>query len=363
MFCRERDEDREQWDGPRAGPEGAVEDYGADDAFPISDIDEILPRLVEQCERLFYTVGTYPSFDSRVLGWVGALRSKRQAGHVPDQLVSLEHVLHEMRLFKSRREVSAMRKAGRIAVKAHKKAMTRAVPGCYEYQLEAELVHVFKQNNTVPSYLPIVASGANACILHYVSNQRRIEDGDLILIDAGCEYDMYASDVTRTFPCSGRFSAPQREIHDLVAEAQSEAIKKVVAGNHWNDPHDAAVRAITKGLKNLGVISGRLPSLVKSEAYRPYFMHRTGHWLGMDVHDVGDYRVDDHWRLLEPGMVMTVEPGVYVPLKSDKLAKRWRGIGVRIEDDVLVTRDGPDILSAGLPTTSDEVERFMAGAA
>ena len=295
-----------------------------------------------------------------MLAWVGTLRSKGQAGHVPDQLVSVEHMLHEMRLFKSRREAAAMRKAGRIAAEAHKRAMRTVRPGLFEYQLEAELLHAFRERNAVPSYLPIVASGANACVLHYVSNQERIEDGQLVLIDAGCEFDMYASDVTRTFPSNGQFSPPQREIYEVVQEAQAAAIDKVVAGNHWNDPHDAAVKTIVRGLKSAGILKGRLPSLIKSEAYKPYFMHRTGHWLGMDVHDVGDYRVDDHWRLLEPGMVMTVEPGLYMPVGQKGLAKRWQGIGVRIEDDVLVTREEPEVLSAGLPATADEVEAFMA---
>ena len=360
MFCRDRDPLREQWDGPRAGPEGVMAHYGADDAFPIADIDEILPGILEPSERVYYSVGTHPEFDQRVLGWLGLLRARGQSAHVPDELVTLDHLLHELRLLKSRREVAALRRAGKIAVEAHQRAMAAVKPGIYEYQLDAELTYVFRKHNTVSSYPPIVAAGNNACVLHYIANDQRIEDGDLVLIDAGCEYDMYASDITRTFPANGRFSGPQRDIYTIVAEAQAAAIDKVRPGNHWNDPHDAAVKTITRGLRDIGILKGRLPSLIKAEAYRPYFMHRTGHWLGMDVHDVGDYKVDDHWRLLEPGMVMTIEPGLYLSPGQRRLAKKWQGIGVRIEDDVLVTRDGPDVLTAGLPTTADEVETFMA---
>jgi len=362
MFCRDRDPLREQWDGPRAGQEGVMAHYGADAAFPIADIDEILPGILEPSERVYYSVGTHPEFDQRVLGWLGLLRARGQSAHVPDELVTLDHLLHELRLLKSRREVAALRRAGKIAVEAHQRAMAAVKPGIYEYQLDAELNYVFRKHNTVSSYPPIVAAGNNACVLHYIANDQRIEDGDLVLIDAGCEYDMYASDITRTFPANGRFSGPQRDIYTIVAEAQAAAIDKVRPGNHWNDPHDAAVKTITRGLRDIGILKGRLPSLIKAEAYRPYFMHRTGHWLGMDVHDVGDYKVDDHWRLLEPGMVMTIEPGLYLSPGQRRLAKKWQGIGVRIEDDVLVTRDGPDVLTAGLPTTADEVETFMAAA-
>jgi Xaa-Pro aminopeptidase len=362
MFCRDRDPTREQWDGPRAGHEGVTTRFGADDAFPIADIDEILPGILEHSERIYYSVGTHAEFDQHVLSWLGLLRARGQSAHVPDELVTLDHLLHELRLLKSKREVAALRRAGKIAVEAHRRAMAAVKPGIYEYQLDAEVSYVFRNGNAVNSYPPIVAAGANACVLHYITNDQRILDGDLVLIDAGCEYDMYASDVTRTFPANGRFSAAQRDVYTIVAEAQAAAIDKVRPGNHWNDPHDAAVKTITRGLRDVGILKGRLPSLIKSEAYRPYFMHRTGHWLGMDVHDVGDYKIDDHWRLLEPGMVMTVEPGLYLPVGRRGLAKKWQGIGVRIEYDVLVTKGEPDILTAGLPTSADEVEAFMASA-
>ena len=261
--------------------------------------------------------------------------------------MALDHLLHEMRLFKSRAETGVMRQAARIAVGAHSRAMRACRPGMKEYELEAEFVHEFRRHGAECSYPPIVAAGANACILHYRSNDAPLVDGDLVLIDAGCELGMYASDVTRTFPVNGRFSAAQRELYEVVLDANRAATAKAVPGNHWNDPHDAAVSVVTRGLKELGLLEGRVPQLVKTLAYRQFFMHKTGHWLGLDVHDVGDYKVADQWRLLEPGMVMTIEPGVYVSATDKSVDKRWRGIGIRIEDDVQVTREGPDVLTHG----------------
>ncbi len=362
LFCRERNPDREQWDGPRAGPEGAVADYGADDAFPISDLDDILPGLLERSDRVYYSISGN-EFDQKLLAFIQTLNSKRQSGHSPSELVALDHLLHEMRLFKSRAETGVMRQAARIAVGAHSRAMRACRPGIKEYELEAEFVHEFRRHGAECSYPPIVAAGANACILHYRSNDALLVDGDLVLIDAGCEFGMYASDVTRTFPVNGRFSAAQRELYEVVHEANIAATAKAVTGNHWNDPHDAAVGVVTRGSKELGLLEGRVPQLLKTLAYRQFFMHKTGHWLGLDVHDVGDYKVADHWRLLEPGMVMTVEPGVYVSANDKSVDKRWRGIGIRIEDDVQVTRDGPDVLTQGLPTTVEEIERHMGDAA
>jgi Xaa-Pro aminopeptidase len=362
LFCRERNPEREIWDGPRAGPEGAVADYGADDAFPITDLDDILPGLLERCDRVYYSLGAH-EFDQRLLAIIQTLNAKRQSGHAPSELVALDHLLHEMRLFKSRAEAAVMRQAARIAVAAHKRAMSVCRPGLKEYELEAEFLHEFRRHGAECSYPPIVAGGANACVLHYRNNDAELADGELVLIDAGCEHEMYASDVTRTFPVNGRFSAAQRELYDVVLEANHAATAKAVAGNHWNDPHDAAVTVVTRGLKDLGLLEGRVPHLVKTLAYKRYFMHRTGHWLGLDVHDVGDYKLADQWRLLEPGMVMTIEPGIYVPADDKDADKRWRGIGIRIEDDVHVTRDGPDVLTHELPATADEIERHMAGTA
>jgi Xaa-Pro aminopeptidase len=363
LFCRERHPERELWDGPRAGPEGAVADHAADDAFPIADVEDILPGLLERSDRVYYSIGVAPEFDQRILAWIQTLNSKRQSGHAPSELVALDHLLHEMRLFKSRAEASAMRQAARIAVGAHSRAMRACRPGMKEYELEAEFLHEFRRHGAECSYPPIVAAGANACVLHYRDNDAELRDGELVLIDAGCEHQMYASDVTRTFPVNGKFTEPQRELYEVVLAANHAATEKARPGNHWNDPHDAAVAEITKGLRALGLLKGRLPSLIKSQAYKQYFMHRTGHWLGLDVHDVGDYKVADQWRLLEPGMVMTIEPGIYVAPTAKGAAKRWRGIGIRIEDDVHVTRDGPDVLTRGLPTTVEEIERHMDGRA
>ena len=360
LFCRERDPEREIWDGVRVGPAGAVADHAADDAFPIDDIDEILPGLLERSERVYYSMGASDAFDRQLLEWMNRLQSNRQRSGAPDELVSLDHLLHEMRLFKSRAEIALMQRAARLAVAAHRRAMTVCQPGMHEYELEAEFRHEFARHASQCSYTPIVASGANACILHYTDNRAELKTGDLVLIDAGCEYRMYASDVTRTFPVNGRYSAAQRELYDIVYAAHAAAVDKVRPGNHWIDPHDAAVREVTRGLKELGILrGGSVAELIRKAAYRPYFMHKTGHWLGMDVHDVGDYKLDQQWRLLEPGMVMTVEPGIYVSPQADRAAARWRGIGIRLEDDVHLTRSGPVILSRGLPSSADEIEAFM----
>jgi len=362
LFCRERNPERELWDGPRAGPEGAVAAYGADDAFPITDLDDILPGLLERSDRVYYSLGAH-EFDQRLLTFIQTLNSKRQSSHAPSELVALDHLLHEMRLFKSKAESGAMRRAAHVAVSAHSRAMRAVRPGMIEYELEAEFLHEFRRHGAECSYPPIVAAGANACVLHYRSNDAELRDGELVLIDAGCELEMYASDVTRTFPVNGRFSKPQRELYEVVLAANRAATKAANPGNHWNEPHDAAVTEVTRGLKDLGLLEGRVHHLIKTQAYKQFFMHRTGHWLGLDVHDVGDYKVAEHWRLLEPGMVMTIEPGVYVSPANKDVAKRWRGIGIRIEDDVLVTRDGPDVLTAGLPASVEEIEAHMAARA
>ncbi len=363
LFCRERDAVRETWDGRRAGTEGAVSEFGADDAFPVSDIDDILPGLVERCERVYYTMGVHPEFDTRLMGWVNELRAQAGKGcHTPQEFVALDHMLHDMRLYKSRAEISTMRRAAKIAANAHRRAMRTVRPGMKEFEIEAEFLHEFRRHGSQPSYNPIVGGGANACILHYTENNAELGAGDLLLIDAGCEIDGYASDITRTFPVNGRFSVAQRAIYEVVLAAQKAAIDKVKPGNHWNEPHDAAVRAITRGLVKLGILKGRLPTLIKEEAYKPFFMHRTGHWLGLDVHDVGDYKVGEEWRQLEPGMVLTVEPGIYIAPDAKGVAAKWRGIGVRIEDDVLVTRDGCDVLSRSVPTDPEAIEELIQAA-
>jgi Xaa-Pro aminopeptidase len=360
LFCRERDPRMETWNGLRAGTQGAIDSFDADDAFPFSDIDDILPGLMESCDRVYYTMGSRPQFDQRVMEWVNRLREGARTGmRTPDKFVSLEHLLHDMRLYKSRSEIRVMRTAAKVACEAHRCAMQACRPGMKEYEVEAELLYVFRRAGMVPAYSSIVGGGANGCILHYTENSAQLNDGDLLLIDAGAEYNCYASDVTRTFPVNGRFSEAQKALYEVVLAAQTAAIKKVRAGNHWNDPHEAAVRVLTRGLLKLGILKGRLAELLRKDAYRRFYMHRTGHWLGMDVHDVGDYKVDNEWRVLEPGMVLTVEPGLYIPAGSRGIARKWWNTGIRIEDDVLVTRDEPEVLSDALPRTVAGIEALM----
>ncbi|MEJ2346827.1 MAG: Xaa-Pro aminopeptidase [Gammaproteobacteria bacterium] len=360
LFCRERDPVMETWNGYRAGQEGACELYGADDSFPIGDIDDILPGLLEGRERVYYTVGEHPEFDQRLFGWVNRIRGATRRGlRAPEEYVSLEHLVHDMRLFKSKAEVRNMREAARISVEAHRRALQVCRPGMAEYQVEAEFLHNFRMNRAEPAYPPIVGGGANGCILHYTENTDELNDGDLLLIDAGAEYDYYAADITRTFPVNGRFTPSQRAVYEVVLAAQEAAIAKVRPGNHWNEPHMAAVEVLTEGLLELGLLKGKARQLIKNEAYRRFYMHRTGHWLGMDVHDVGDYKVGEEWRVLEPGMVLTVEPGLYIPANSKGVAKKWWNIGIRIEDDVLVTKDGAEVLTAGAPKQVDDIEALM----
>jgi Xaa-Pro aminopeptidase len=361
LFVRERDPARETWDGRRAGPAGASRDYGADDAFPIADMDEILPGLLENRTRVYYTMGVYADFDQRVVGWVNALRTQAKTGrHPPQELVALEHLLHDMRLYKSRTELELMRNAARISARAHLRVMRFCRPGVTEYQVMAELLHEFRRHNADTAYAPIVGGGANSCILHYRDNDQPLADGELLLVDAGCELGSYASDITRTVPINGRFTPEQRAVYEVVLEANRAAIASVRPGKHWNEPHEAAVKVVTQGLVRLGLLKGRLATLIKSGAYRRFFMHRTGHWLGLDVHDVGDYKVGDEWRVLEPGMTLTVEPGIYLPAGARGVPRRFRNIGIRIEDDVLVTRRGAEVLSARAPKDPDQIEAVMA---
>lgn len=361
LFCRERDAHMETWNGLRAGLEGATERFAADDAFPIEDLDDILPGLLEDQERIYYTMGNDPAFDQRVLSWVKHVRDQARSGiSAPDEFISLNHILHDMRLYKSRYEIKAMRRAAKISAAAHKRAMQVCRPGLTEYQIEAELCHEFlHQGARSAAYPSIVGGGANSCILHYTDNDAELKDGDILLIDAGAEYESYASDITRSFPVNGKFTEEQRLLYNIVLEAQLAAIDAVKPGNHWNQPHEAAVRVMTEGLVKLGILKGKVRTLIKEQAYSKYYMHRTGHWLGMDVHDVGDYKVDGDWRMLEPGMVLTIEPGLYMaPTRG--LAKKWWDIGIRIEDDVLVTKDGHDVLSKDMPKTVTDIEAIMA---
>lgn len=365
LFCRDRDPTMELWNGYRAGPEGACSDYGADDAFPISDIDDILPGLLEGRERVYYAMGRHAEFDRTVMKWINVLRSQVRTGaHPPGEFLDLDHLLHDLRLYKSAAEIRVMHKAGKISAAAHVRAMQSCQPGQAEYQLEAEILHEFGRNGArFPAYNSIVGAGRNGCILHYVDNADTIRDGDLVLIDAGCELEHYAADITRTFPANGRFSKEQKALYELVLAAQLAAIEVIKPGNHWNQSHDATVRVITRGLVELGLLKGNVDKLIEKEAYKAFYMHRAGHWLGMDVHDVGDYKIGDEWRVLEEGMVMTVEPGIYVAPDNTKVAKKWRGIGIRIEDDVVVTKEGCRVLTSDVPKTVDAIEALMAASA
>lgn len=360
LFCRERNPERELWDGQRAGTEGAVDTYGMDDAFPISDIDDILPGMIEGRSRVYYHFGRDTDFDLKLIGWINRVRAQvRQGAKSPHEFVALSNILHDLRLYKSREELRIMRRSAKIAAEAHVRAMCATRPGMNEHEVEAELLHTFRRHGAVPSYEPIVGGGANACVLHYRANNAELRDGDLLLIDAGAEYHCYASDITRTFPVNGRFSPEQRALYDVVLAAQKAAIDQVRAGRPFDAYHHAAVRELTQGLIKLGLLKGSIEKNLHEHTYRRFYMHRTGHWLGLDVHDVGDYRVDGESRLLEPGMVVTVEPGIYIAPDAKGIPARWRGIGIRIEDDVVVTKNDPEVISADVPTHPDEIEKLM----
>ena len=362
LFCQQKDKAKELWHGTLMGPDVARKELEIDDAFPVDDMDDILPGLIEGRDRVYYSMGKDDRFDNQVMNWLKVIRSKAKIGaHPPGEFLMLDHLLHELRLIKSTNEIKLMQQAAKISAEGHKRAMAYCRPGIREYELEAELLHAFTRNGSrAPAYTSIVATGDNACILHYIENDSEVKAGDLVLIDAGCEYGHYASDITRTFPANGKFSPEQKAIYNIVLKAQLAAIEAIRPGVPWDEPHNISVKIITQGLVRLGIMNGRPSQLIKNEAYKDFYMHRIGHWIGMDVHDVGDYKIDDDWRLLEPGMVTTVEPGIYISPSNKKVPKKWRGIGVRIEDDVLITRNGNKVLSAGIPKTIQEIESFMA---
>ena len=360
LFCREKDPLTERWTGRMAGLEGAQADYQADDAFPIDDIDDILPGLMDRRETVHYSMGVNPASDQQVMSWVNAMKAKVRSGaHPPHEFVSLDLLLHDMRLYKTAAEIKMMKHAAKTAVRSHERAMAICEPGLNEGQLDAEFLHEFKWNAMVPAYTTIVGGGENACVLHYIENNQPLSDGDLVLIDAGAEYGCYASDITRTFPVNGKFTEEQRLVYQIVLDAQYAAIDAAQPGNCWNDPHEAAVKVICQGLMDLGILDGELESLIEEEAYKEFFMHKTGHWLGMDVHDVGDYKIDDEWRVLEQGMVLTVEPGIYIS-PNHEVDKKWWNIGVRIEDDVLIKRKGNEVLTGSLIKEVLDIEALMA---
>jgi len=364
LFCPPRDPQMEIWTGYRAGPEGCVRDFGMDQAFELEQVDEQLPQLLDGKQRLYYALGSDEALDTRVRGWLNRVRAMaRQGAQAPEELVLLDNLLHEQRLFKSDEELAVMRRAANISAAAHIKAMQACRPGGYEYQLEAEITaYCMREGARFQAYSPIVGAGANGCILHYIDNNAELEDGDLVLIGAGCELDNYASDITRTFPVSGRFSTQQAALYQLVLDVQEACIAAIRPDVPWNDIHDLSVRLLTEGLVRLGLLQGDLESLIEEGAYRRFYMHRIGHWLGMDVHDVGQYKQDGDWRPLKPGMVMTVEPGLYVAPDDETVAAEWRGIGIRIEDDVVVTEQGCEVLTAAVPKRIADIEALMASA-
>lgn len=361
LFCRDRDVTREIWDGRRAGPEGAVRDFGADEAFAIDELDTRLPGFLTGRERVYHTLGEREEFDQFLLQSLHELRSKNRSGvAVPTEVVALDPLLHEMRLLKSSGEVAMMQQAATVSAAAHRRAIRFCQPGVMEYQLAAEIHHEFEYNGMTPAYSSIVGGGANGCILHYVENSEALRDGELVLIDAGGEHACYAADITRTFPVNGRFSAAQKAVYEVVLAAQLAAIEQVRAGQSWNAPHEAAVQVLVEGLVELGLLKGRVDDLIESEAYRRFYMHNTGHWLGLDVHDVGAYKLKEQWRELQPGMVLTVEPGLYIAA-ADDIDPQFHNIGIRIEDDVLVTEAEPRVLTAEAPKTVADIEQLMAG--
>ena len=359
LFCREKDIEREIWDGFRYGPDNAREVFGFDETFPVARIDELLPQLLANQSAVFCDVGADPGWDQQVIGWINKVRAQVRSGVIaPGEIRDIRRILDDMRLVKDEHEIATMKRAAAISSQAHRRAMGATRPGMHEYELEAELIHEFRrQGAQSPAYTSIVAGGANACVLHYVQNDAVLNAGEVVLIDAGCELDGYASDITRTFPVSGKFSGPQRDIYQLVLTAQAAAIAQVKPGNEWEAPHDAAVKVLAQGMVDLGLCNGSADGVIESGDYRRFYMHRTGHWLGMDVHDAGDYKRDGAWLALKPGMVLTVEPGCYVRPGEGVPEKFWN-IGVRIEDDALVTGSGCEIITSA-PKSIDEIEALM----
>jgi Xaa-Pro aminopeptidase len=363
LFCREKNHEREIWDGFRYGPDAARERFGFDEAYPVAALDEKLAELLENQPTLFYPVGADPEWDARAIRWLNAVRAKARAGiAAPERVQDVRGLVDPMRLVKDEQELDTMRGAARIAAAAHRRAMQTTRPGRNEYEVEAELLYEFRRNGAqFPAYSPIVAGGANACVLHYVFNDAALREGDLLLIDAGCELDGYASDITRTFPVTGRFSAPQREVYEIVLAAQKAAMDKVRSGKGWNEPHDAAVQVLARGMLDLKLLSGTLEEVLEKETYKRFYMHRTGHWLGLDVHDAGEYKRAGQWHALQPGMTLTVEPGLYIRA-ADDVPEPLRNIGIRIEDDVVVTQGDCEVITAEAPKGVAEIEALMRDA-
>ena len=362
LFCRDKDPLRETWDGLRLGPVEAKQAFAFDDAFPIDDIDDILPGLLEGKSHIYYSAGKDKAFDKQLIQWVDEVTLDKESDSEPCcEQVDLDHLLAELRLIKSAAEIKLMRKAADISAEAHCRAMRFCQPGQYEYQLQAEIEHQFMMSGaTGPAYTSIVGGGKNACILHYIENQSALKSGDLVLIDAGCEYQNYAADITRTFPINGKFSTAQAAIYDIVLAAQTAAINCISPGVTYDQANKATIEVITQGLVDLGILKGDVDQLITEGAYREFYMHSVSHWLGMDVHDVGDYKINNQWRVYEAGMLLTIEPGIYIAADNQNVDKKWRGIAVRIEDDILVTKAGREVLTDGVPKQRDQIESLMA---
>ena len=361
LFCRDKDIEREIWDGFRFGPDAAKELFGFDEAYSIQQLDEIAPKLLANQDQLFYSLGADAAWDAKTTAWLNHLRTQARTGiSAPDQVLDVRKMLDEMRLIKSPFEMDLMHRSANIAAAAHQRAMQFTKPGMMEYEVEAEFLHEFyRRGAQAPAYTSIVAGGANACTLHYNANNAQLRDGDLLLIDAGCELDGYASDITRTFPVNGKFSPAQKDLYQLVLAAQAAAIEKVAPGQHWNAPHEAALKVLAQGFIDLGLCQGTVDAVIESGSYRQFYMHRTGHWLGLDVHDAGEYKdKQDAWRVLEPGMTLTIEPGCYVR-PADKVPEHFWNIGIRIEDDAIVTPTGCEIMTKAAPKTISEIEDLM----
>jgi len=360
LFCREKNLEREIWDGYRFGPDGAREAFGFDEAYPIDALDAMMPKLLADQPNLFFDLGADASWDTRVVGWLNSVRGEARNGiTAPGGIRDVRSLLDEMRLIKDGHELDIMRRAGQLSGGAHRRAMQATRPGRWEYEIEAELLHEFRRHGAQhPAYTSIVAGGANACVLHYVSNNAQLKDGDLLLIDAGCELDGYAADITRTFPVNGKFSAVQKDFYELVLAAQSAAMAKVKVGSHWNEPHEAALQVLVQGMLDFKLCTGSVEGVIESGDYKRFYMHKTGHWLGMDVHDAGEYKRGGEWRRLAPGMLLTVEPGFYVR-PDDKVPEQFWNIGIRIEDDVRVTDVACEVLTNAAPRSVVDIEECM----
>lgn len=361
VFSKPHDPEKELWEGFMVGQEGARRDYGADQAFPIDQLDAMMPGLLANRKQVYFDIGRDIDFDNKIIKWINTLKGMVRAGiHAPKELIDAAKILHEMRMFKDSVEIGLMKKSASIAVSAHARAMQACRPGMFEYEIAAEILYEFiRHGGNSPSFETIVGSGPNSCILHYSDNNKRIDDGDIIVVDAGVEYEYYSSDITRTYPANGKFTPEQKAIYEVVLNAQTEVIAMLKPGVTWMDAHETSERVITEGLVELGLLKGSINELLEKKACKAFYMHRIGHWIGLDNHDVGEYKPNASWRIFEPNMITSVEPGIYIADNHPLADKKWWNIGVRIEDDILLTENGCEVITKGLPKTVEEIEMFM----